>query len=167
MHTLIIGYGSPIRGDDAVGPLLADRIAEQLALGHWPAGTQVQSRHILTAEIVADLKQAERVIFIDAAADTPAGEVRTLPLKPDPTALSTMAHFHDPRELLAWCEALYGEAPEAWLVSAGGAAWGYASYTLSETAAAAMEPMIAQVLALLPGKAAASPPPAPSATHVG
>ncbi|WP_295882879.1 hydrogenase maturation protease [uncultured Thiohalocapsa sp.] len=138
MHTLIIGYGSPIRGDDAVGPLLADRIAEQLALGHWPAGTQVQARHILTAEIVADLKQAGRVIFIDAAADTPAGEVRTLPLKPDPTALSTMAHFHDPRELLAWCEGLYGSAPEAWLVSVGGAAWDYGHFDLSPSVQAAL-----------------------------
>ena len=53
---------------------------------------------------------------LDAAADTPPGEVRCRPLQPDASALSTMAHFHDPRELLAWCEALYGEAPAAWLI---------------------------------------------------
>lgn len=145
MHTLIIGYGSPIRGDDAVGPLLADRIAEQLALGHWPTDTAVQARHILTAEIVADLKQAGRVIFIDAAADTPAGEVRTLPLSADPTALSTMAHFHDPRELLAWCEGLYGSAPEAWLVSVGGAAWEYGHFDLSPSVQAALPTAIRAV----------------------
>ncbi|NBC15209.1 MAG: hydrogenase maturation protease [Gammaproteobacteria bacterium] len=138
MHTLIIGYGSPIRGDDAVGPLLAERIAEQVALGDWPAGTEVQARHILTAEIVADLHTADRVIFIDAAADTAAGEVRRLRLRPDPTALSTMAHFHDPRELLAWCESLYAGTPDAWLVSVGGAAWDYGHFDLSPPVLAAL-----------------------------
>jgi hydrogenase maturation protease len=145
MHTLIIGYGSPIRGDDAVGPLLADRIAEQAAQGEWPDHTEVQARHILTAEIVADLEQATRVIFIDAATDTAAGEVRTLPLRPDPTALSTMAHFHDPRELLAWCEGLYGRAPEAWLVSVGGAAWDYGHFDLSPAVHAALPAAMAAV----------------------
>jgi hydrogenase maturation protease len=42
-----------------------------------------------------------------------------------------MAHFHDPRELLAWCEGLYGQAPDAWLVSIGGAHWGYGHFDLS------------------------------------
>jgi Ni,Fe-hydrogenase maturation factor len=60
-----------------------------------------------------------------------------------------MAHFHDPRELLAWCEALYQRIPQTWLVSAGGAEWGYASYSLSATAERAVEPMIAEVIALL------------------
>ncbi|MCF7983240.1 MAG: hydrogenase maturation protease [Thiohalocapsa sp.] len=144
-HALIVGYGSPIRGDDAIGPLVADRLAE-MALPH---GIEVQARHILTAELVDDLHRVSRVIFIDAAADTPPGEVRCRRLQPDATAMSTMAHFHDPRELLAWCEALYGEAPEAWLVSAGGAEWGYTSYELSDTARAAVEPMIACVLSRL------------------
>jgi hydrogenase maturation protease len=147
--TLIIGYGSPIRGDDAIGPLVADRLAVMAADGRLPAGVRVQARHILTAELVDDLHRSRRAIFLDAAADTPPGEVRCRPLAPDATAVSTMAHFHDPRELLAWCQALYGESPEAWLVSAGGAEWGYASYALSDTARAAVEPMITQVLALL------------------
>lgn len=151
LRTLIVGYGSPIRGDDALGPLVADRLGELAAAGRLPAGVEVQARHILTAELVDDLHCAEHVIFIDAAADTPAGEVRCRRLAPDRNRLSTMAHFHDPRELLAWCEALYGRAPDAWLVSAGGAEWGYASYTLSATARAAVEPMIEQVLDLLGG----------------
>jgi hydrogenase maturation protease len=150
MKTLIIGYGSPIRGDDAVGPLLADEIASQVEQGAWPAGTEVQSRHIITAELVADLHTARRVIFIDAAADTPAGEVRTLPLTAEPTAPSTMAHFHDPRELLAWCQTLYGLAPEAWLVSIGGCAWDYGHFDLSPSVRAALPAAIAAVRSLCP-----------------
>jgi len=159
--TLIIGYGSPIRGDDAIGPLVADRLAAMAAAGKLPTGVEVQARHILTAELVEDMHRAARVIFLDAAADLPPGHVSRRPLSPDATAMSTMAHFHDPRELLAWCEALYGCVPEAWLVSAGGAEWGYASYALSATARAAVEPMIAEALALLgtalePGATAAT-----------
>lgn len=148
MHTLIIGYGSPIRGDDALGPLLADRIAEQVAGGGWTPDTDVQARHILTAELVADLAQAARVIFIDAAADTAPGTLRTRQLHPDATALSTMAHFHDPRELLAWCEGLYGSAPDAWLVSVGGAAWDYGHFDLSPAVQAALPAALDAVRAL-------------------
>ena len=153
LQTLVIGYGSPIRGDDALGPLVADRLQERLSsLPEAQAITQaveVQARHILTAELVDDLARAERVIFIDAAIDTPAGQVSRRPLTPDRSTLSSMAHFHGPGELLAWCEALYQRAPEAWLVSGGGAEWGYACYALSETAQQALEPMIAEVLALI------------------
>ena len=77
-------------------------------------------------------------------------------MQPDATALSTMAHFHDPRELLAWCEALYGKAPTAWLISAGGANWDYANCQLSDAAGTAMEQMIDQVMQRL-GLAAPMP----------
>jgi hydrogenase maturation protease len=141
LKALIIGYGSPIRGDDAIGPLAADRIAEL----NLP-GVEVQARHILTAELVEDLVRAERAIFLDAAADTEPGEVRCQEIGPDAGRLSTMAHFHDPRELLAWCEALYGRAPRAWLITAGGADFGYASYRLTATAEAALQTVVETAL---------------------
>jgi hydrogenase maturation protease len=150
LRALVIGYGSPIRGDDALGPLVADRLEALLAADTGLAnGVEVQARHILTAELVDDLARAERVIFIDAAADLAPGEVRSRRLAPDTATLSTMAHFHDPRELLAWCEALYQRIPDSWLVSAGGAEWGYANYSLSATAQGAVEPMIAEILGLI------------------
>lgn len=162
LQTLVIGYGSPIRGDDALGPLVADRLQERLsALPEAQAVTkavEVQARHILTAELVDDLARAERVIFVDAAIDIPAGEVSRQRLTPDRSTLSSMAHFHGPAELLAWCEALYQRAPEAWLVSGGGAEWGYACYALSDRAQQALEPMITEVLSLIDA-------PAPSKGH--
>jgi hydrogenase maturation protease len=139
---LVIGYGSPIRGDDAIGPLVADRL-QQLDLPDW---VRVEARHILTAELAAELAEAEQVVFLDAAVDLPAGELRCQPLHPDASALSTMAHFHDPRELLAWCQGLYGRVPEAWLITAGGADFDYGHFRLSEAAAATVEPMMDAVL---------------------
>lgn len=138
---LVIGYGSPIRGDDAIGPWVADRL-QQLAL---PNEVRVQARHILTAELAVELAEVEQVIFLDAAVDLPPGKLRVQSLAPDTRARSTMAHFHDPRELLAWCQGLYGRVPEAWLITAGGADFDYGHFRLSPAAAEAVQPMMAAV----------------------
>lgn len=143
--TLVIGYGSPIRGDDAIGPLTADA----LCAGPLPAHVQVLSRHVLTAELVEDLAAVRRVIFLDASVEGEPGEVLVRRIHPDAAAISTMAHFLDPRELLAWCETLYQQAPQAWLVSAAGASFDYACYTLSAAATAAVPALLAEVKALL------------------
>lgn len=143
--TVIIGYGSPIRGDDAIGPLAADALAAE----SLPAGVHVIARHVLTAELVEDIASAEQVIFLDAAADGPPGDVRVRALLPDETAVSTMAHFLDPRELLAWCLTLYHHQPRAWLVTATGQSFDYAHYSLSPTAQGALRPMLKEVQALL------------------
>lgn len=143
--TLIIGYGSPIRGDDAIGPLAADALQAQ----GLPPGVRVLSRHVLTAELVEDIAAVDQVIFLDAAAEGEPGEVQLLELGPDPSAVSTMAHFLDPRELLAWCQTLYQREPKAWLVSAAGLSFDYASYSLTPTAESALAPMLEQVHALL------------------
>jgi hydrogenase maturation protease len=140
-RTLVIGYGSPIRGDDAIGPLAADA----LAAGPLPPGLLVLSRHVLTAELAEALAAVDRVIFLDAAAQGKPGEVQVHRLNPDATAISTMAHFLDPRELLAWCETLYRRVPQAWLVSAAGHSFDYACYTLSPAATAAVPAMLAEV----------------------
>lgn len=149
---LIIGYGSPIRGDDAIGPLVADR----LAADGVPGGVTVISRHILTADLVPDIAASDLVVFLDAAVDGPPGEVQCRPLGPDPTAVSTMAHFLDPRELLAWSQTLYDRLPDAWLVSAAGISFDFAGYALTPAAQQAVAPMLDQVRALLDGKTARS-----------
>ncbi|HYN78883.1 MAG TPA: hydrogenase maturation protease [Lamprocystis sp. (in: g-proteobacteria)] len=151
-RTLIIGYGSPIRGDDAIGPLAADA----LAASPLAAGVSVISRHILTAELVEDIAAADRVIFLDATVEGEPGEVRVRHLAPDATAVSTMAHFLDPRELLAWCQTLYQREPSAYLVSAAGADFDYANYTLSPTGSTALAAMLGRVHELIAGRAPAA-----------
>jgi hydrogenase maturation protease len=155
-RTLVIGYGSPIRGDDAVGPLAA----EALAARPLPPGVTVLARHVLTAELAEDLAAAERVIFLDAECGATPGSVRVRRLVPDAGGVSTMAHFHDPCELLAWCEVLYGRAPRAWLVTAAGASFDYAHCRLSPAADRALAAMLGQVDRLLAEEPAAPAGPA-------
>ncbi len=143
--TLIIGYGSHIRGDDAIGPLAA----EALMATPLPGEVRVIARHILTAELAAEIATVERVIFLDASVTGEPGEVRVQTLAPDASALSSMAHFLSPRELLAWCQVLYAHQPAAWLVTATGQSFSYAHCRLSPLATAAMEIMLAEVQALI------------------
>ncbi len=144
-NILIIGYGSPIRGDDAIGPLAA----EALAAGPLSPGVRVISRHILTAELVEDIAAADRVIFLDACVEGEPGEVRVQPLTADDSAISTMAHFLEPRELLAWCQALYQREPTAYLFTVAGQSFDYAHYALSPTATTALASLLTQVRALV------------------
>jgi hydrogenase maturation protease len=91
---------------------------------------------------VGEVAEAGLVIFLDASVEGVPGEVRCRPLVPDPDATISMAHFLDPRELLAWVVALYGQAPPAYLITATAQTFDYAGYQLSPTADNAVQPMI-------------------------
>ncbi|TAN55262.1 MAG: hydrogenase maturation protease [Magnetospirillum sp.] len=66
--TLIFGWGNPSRGDDALGPLLLDRI-ETMRPQHpeWGA-VELLTDFQLQVEHALDLEGRERVLFVDAAA---------------------------------------------------------------------------------------------------
>lgn len=139
---VVIGYGSPIRGDDAVGPLVADRLDQRV---DDPCVTVI-SRHVLTAELAESLRDATLVIFIDASVDGNQGEVAVRSLVPRTDAASAMAHTLDAEALLGWTRGLYGKQPEAILVSIAGGSFDYANYHLSAAVEAAVEPMVQQTL---------------------
>jgi hydrogenase maturation protease len=110
---LVIGYGNPLRGDDGIGPAVAEGVA---ALG-LPRVRTIAA-HQLTPELAADLTDAKLVIFVDAAVGTdPVAAVR---LDGPATTPSALTHAVDPRGLVALARAVYGQAPEAWLVTAAG-----------------------------------------------
>jgi hydrogenase maturation protease len=110
-----------------------------------PVGVDAIARHVLTAELVTELVGRERAIFLDAAAGGEPGTVQVHRLEPDVDAHSTMAHFLDPSELLAWCQRLYGQAPEAYLITVTGDCFDYAHCQLSPVVEAALERLLEQV----------------------
>lgn len=121
--TLLIGYGNPLRGDDGLGWQVAVRYAREAAAR---PGLRVLPCHQLTPELAESLSEVDRVIFVDATAESPPGEIKVVPLSPDPAAPRSFTHQCDPPGLLASAHALYGHAPaEAWLVTVGGAEFGY------------------------------------------
>lgn len=104
---LVIGYGNTLRGDDGVGP----RVAEAVAALNLP-GVRTLACPMLTPELADPIARAAKVIFVDAAVDAPK-EVLWRRLKPNETS-QLMAHAADPRTMLALARDVFGRVPEAW-----------------------------------------------------
>jgi hydrogenase maturation protease len=104
---LVIGYGNTLRGDDGVGP----KVAEAIAALNLP-GVQTLVCPLLTPELADPISQAEKVIFVDAAVDAPE-EVQWRRLEPNESS-QIMAHAADPRTMLALARDVFGHVPEAW-----------------------------------------------------
>ncbi len=104
---LIIGYGNPLRGDDAVGP----RLATQLEALRLPMVATLRC-DLLTPELADPISQAGRVVFVDAALDKPR-VVRLQKIAPAESS-QILAHAADPRTMLALARDVFGHAPEAW-----------------------------------------------------
>lgn len=107
-HSIVIGYGNPLRGDDGVGPLVATALGRRVL-----PRLRTLALQQLTPELAPELAAVDRAIFVDACAGLSGP--RWLALSPAESALA--AHLSDPAVLLALTGALYGRAPAAWLLA--------------------------------------------------
>jgi hydrogenase maturation protease len=107
---LIIGYGNTLRGDDGVGPKVAEAI-EAMGL----PGVRTLVCALLTPELAEPVSRAGVVIFVDAAVDAPR-EMQRRALAPAESS-QIMAHAASPATLLAVARDVFGHAPEAWLLT--------------------------------------------------
>lgn len=139
-HTLIIGYGNPLRGDDGIGP----RVAELLAEMALPDGVEVLVRQQLTIELADHIAEADRLILVDATARGKPGTVQRLPLTPAIPQSTSLSHYVDAQGLLAAAQMLYGRAPETMLFTVGGGSFD-AGETLTPAVAAALPDLLAQI----------------------
>lgn len=112
---LVIGIGNPIRGDDGLGWQVAGLLESRFAGSNLPVDAiQVQQ---LTMDLVDEINNTNLVVFIDAAAGEPVGQVSSCEISAG-TALSVGgSHFFDPQTLLSAVQALYGTHPRAFLFS--------------------------------------------------
>ena len=139
-RVLVVGFGNPIRGDDALGPLVAERLAEELSTGRWPAAdVEVLVRHSLTPELASDLAGVARVVFLDAAVDGPVGTVVCRSVAPQAAGSVPDPHCSDVAALLALTRQLSGRVPDAYLVSVRGVCFDFADRRLSPSVAAAID----------------------------
>jgi hydrogenase maturation protease len=109
---LVIGYGNELRGDDAVGPIVARAVGAR----SWP-GVEAIAVQQLTPELAERLHQAELVVFVDARVGEEEG-VRSQILE-GPGSAPRLGHTSDPRWLLELTELVYGRKPAAWLLTIG------------------------------------------------
>jgi hydrogenase maturation protease len=120
VSNLVIGLGNPLRGDDGVGWWLARR-----ARRCRPA-PRVRLVPQLTPDLVLELAEARRVLFVDAWVRPSAWDGEKPCLRPvlAAQALGVFSHGLSSGELLAVAELLAPDGPplEAWelLIPAGG-----------------------------------------------
>ena len=114
-HTLIVGYGNALRGDDGAGYIVAELLRDRI---HDPE-VEIFSQHQLTPELMELMAHVRRVIFIDASVSGRAGKVTRIPLHPAP-ACARFTHHATPESLLAGAQSLYGHTPEATLYTIPG-----------------------------------------------
>jgi hydrogenase maturation protease len=130
------------------------------------AGIEVVTCQQLVPELSEKLTAADVVVFVDAAVDVPAGDVRTVQIEAQKNV--ALGHHATPAALLALTEQIYGRTPRVFLVSVGAASLEF-SEALSAPVAAAVPNAIAAVQAVLGHGPAATvssaPNPAPRPRH--
>lgn len=145
---LILGYGNPGRGDDALGPALISRLEplageKSLSLGlelTLLTDFQLQVEHVL------DLKDQDLVLLVDAHLSTsPPFAFERVAADPVP---SFSTHWVSPGTLLKVAKDLQGKAPPTYLLGIRGYRYELGE-PLSAEAQAHLEEAIARVLALL------------------
>ncbi len=134
---VVIGYGNTLREDDGLGPQVA-----ALLEGRWPTSrVAVFSVPTLTPELSAELRWAERVVFVDAATDLPALQIGESAVFPLPKGVD-LVHFLDPAALLTWTQRLFDACPDAVLIAVGAQSVG-----LSEELTPEMRSLLPEIVA--------------------
>jgi len=104
----ILACGNTLRGDDGVGPWLAEWAEEKF---RSEAGVRVLVRQQWTPELAEDIARAHSVLFIDCSIDSAPGSVRLVPVEPAAPAQGLATHHLGAPELLALGCELYGSLP--------------------------------------------------------
>ena len=112
MKRLIIGYGNPLRGDDAFGYRAAEFLREENA----DPEVEILPVHQLTPELADRIARASSVVFIDAAVGETPGELLKRDVQPDATG-DPFTHQATASALLFAAQALYGRVPPATLIT--------------------------------------------------
>lgn len=111
---LVIAIGNPSRGDDALGPLAAQRIA---ALGR--DDVEVLTDFQLQIEHALDLLGRRCVVFIDASVSVPPPFSFTEPQAARDASVST--HTLTPAAVLqCYCDLMGAAPPPAWVLAIRG-----------------------------------------------
>lgn len=140
--TLIFGWGNPSRGDDALGPLLLERV-EALCAEHpeWGA-VDLLTDFQLQVEHALDLDGRSKVLFVDASARSEEAPFRAGSIDPARDSSFT-THALSPQGVMHVYEEVQAKpAPPCHLLAIAGEAFELGT-PLSATASANLEAALA------------------------
>jgi hydrogenase maturation protease len=111
---LIIGIGNSLRSDDGIGWRVAQQLREELTL----SDVNVIATQQLMPEIAEIISRAEKVLFVDAAQVGLPGSVRCKRIEVEES--HTISHHMSPSGIVGLAQQLYGQHPEAFLLTVSG-----------------------------------------------
>ena len=125
---LVIAFGNTLRCDDGAGAAVAQQLEGAVPDAHIIVVPQ------LLPELCEPVAHAPNVVFVDATIDGAHGAVATHRV----SAASTRSgdHYLSPERLLGLARTLFDRTPEAYLVSIGGAQFGFGTALSAEVSAA-------------------------------
>ncbi len=115
---LLLACGNTLRGDDGIGPWLADWAEERFA---DEPDLQVISRQQWGPELAADLAEASAVLFVDCSTSSQGGSVDLIEVHPAQRTEGVGTHQVSAAELLGMAHELYGSLPRKALLLTIGA----------------------------------------------
>ena len=118
---LILACGNTLRGDDGVGPWLAEWArtdsARKPACAAWPgsSGPRIWPKISPTPP---------PVIFLDCATNSAPGQIQMVPVKPSIELPRLLTHHLTASDLMTFCRSFYDSLPQcAFLLTVGGDAF--------------------------------------------
>jgi hydrogenase maturation protease len=136
-RALIIGYGNSLRGDDAFGWHVANRLVTVVP----DDSVQVLAVHQLTPELAEPISEAALVVFIDASHEGEPGSWNCEEIADNVTSANSLAHHLTPASLLAYARTIFGVSPQALIIALAAD-----SYDCCETLTPRAEAAVAEVL---------------------
>lgn len=116
-RALILACGNSQRGDDGVGPCVAEELRQHLG----DPRVDISCTHQWTPELAEKISKVDAAIFVDASASLLPGEIHVRAVMAGPEKLGSMTHSLSPENLLGLAESLYRRVPEkAFLLTIGG-----------------------------------------------
>lgn len=144
---LIIAVGNPSRGDDALGPILLQRLREWVTGNGHGGNIELLEDFQLQVEHAADMQERELVLFLDAGMNTPPPYIvhRVRPHE----GRTLLSHALPPEDVLTTYVRVFREPPPpSFLLCISGAAFELGS-ALSRHAAQNLEAAYAFAVELL------------------
>ncbi|MGE5476242.1 MAG: hydrogenase maturation protease [Bacteroidales bacterium] len=145
MSVLVLGIGHPFRGDDGIGPLLAERIAA-LAL----PGVTALAHHGEGSDLMERWAGFDRVVVVDATrSDAAAGTIRrwdAVAEKLPASLFPKSSHLFGLAEAVEMARLLGRLPPILTVIGVEGRGFS-AGAALSPEVAAAVEPVVEMILA--------------------
>jgi hydrogenase maturation protease len=115
---LILACGNTLRGDDGIGPWLAQWAEEKF---RQDPGVRIISRQQWTPDLADEIARAESVLFIDCSIESEPGFVQMIEVLPSASAQGLATHHLDAPALLALTSELYDAQPHNAMLLAVGA----------------------------------------------